>query len=88
MHKEQPSQIKKRPPKPTPTRPKLIGTGVQKGLLKTPVLDAEFVEEETKCLGMSKAFWEGFRDGYTKTFVFGVSFGFGFLAGLSLGVMM
>jgi hypothetical protein len=37
MHKEQPSQIKKRPSKPTPTRPKLIGTGVQKGLLKTPV---------------------------------------------------
>lgn len=37
MHKEQPSQIKKRPPKPTPTRPKLVGTGVQKGLLKTPV---------------------------------------------------
>jgi len=47
MHNEQPSQIKKRPPKPTPTRPKLVGTGVQKGLRKTPVYDAEYIEHSS-----------------------------------------
>lgn len=31
-----------------PQKPKLVGTGVQKGLLKTPVYDAEFFEQETK----------------------------------------
>lgn len=66
-------------------KPNLVGTGVQKGLLKTPVLDAEFFEQETERLGMSRAFWDGFRDGYAKTFVFGVSFGLGFAVGLFVG---
>jgi hypothetical protein len=47
---------------------------------KMPVLDAEFFEQETKRLGMSRAFWEGFK--------FGVSFGFGFAAGIFVGEMM
>ena len=71
-----------------PKKPKLVGTGVQKGLLKTPVYDAEFFEQEAKRLGMSRAFWEGFKDGYVKTFVFGVSFGLGFAVGLFVGEMM
>ena len=71
-----------------PKKPNLVGTGVQKGLLKTPIYDAEFFEQETKRLGMSSAFWEGFKDGYVKTFVFGVSFGFGFAAGIFVGAMM
>ena len=39
-----------------PKKPNLVGTGVQKGLLKTPVYDAEFFEDKTKrcdrCLGI------------------------------------
>jgi hypothetical protein len=31
-----------------PKKPKLVGTGVQKGLIKTPVYDAEFFEAEAK----------------------------------------
>lgn len=31
-----------------PKKPKLVGTGVQKGLLKPPVYDAEFFEQEAK----------------------------------------
>jgi hypothetical protein len=69
-------------------KPTLVSTGVQKGLLKTPVYDAEFFEQETKRLGMSRAFWEGFKDGYVKTFVFGVSFGLGFAAGIFVREMM
>ena len=71
-----------------PKKPNLVGTGVQKGLLKAPVLDAEFFEQETKRLGMSRAFWEGFKDGYVKTFVFGMSFGLGFAVGIFVGEMM
>ena len=71
-----------------PKKPSLVGTGVQKGLLKPPVYDAEFFEQEAKRLGMSRAFWEGFKDGYVKAFVFGVSFGLGFAVGIFVGEMM